>query len=65
MEDGVTELMCHPGYADEALAVSSYCAQREGELRGLSDPRVKAAVAAAGARLISYRELSAVMGASA
>ena len=65
MEDGVTELMCHPGYADEALAASSYCAQREGELRGLSDPRVKAAVAAAGARLISYRELPAITGASA
>jgi len=65
MEDGVTELMCHPGYADEALAVSSYRAQREGELRGLSDPRVKAAVAVAGASLISYRELSAVAGASA
>jgi predicted glycoside hydrolase/deacetylase ChbG (UPF0249 family) len=65
MEDGVTELMCHPGYADEALAVSSYCAQREGELRGLSDRRVKAAVVAAGVRLISYRELSAITGAAA
>jgi predicted glycoside hydrolase/deacetylase ChbG (UPF0249 family) len=64
MEDGVTELMCHPGYADEALTASSYCAQREGELRGLSDPRVKAAVAAAGARLISYRELPTIAGAS-
>jgi predicted glycoside hydrolase/deacetylase ChbG (UPF0249 family) len=63
--DGVTELMCHPGYADAALAVSSYCAQREGELRGLSDPRVKAAVAAAGARLISYRELPTITGVSA
>ena len=61
-EDGVTELMCHPGYADDALAVSTYREQREGELRGLCDPRPKAALAVADVRLISYRELAAATG---
>jgi predicted glycoside hydrolase/deacetylase ChbG (UPF0249 family) len=60
--EGVTELMCHPGYADEALSASTYCAQREGELRALCDPRVKKALTAAGVGLISYRELAAVSG---
>jgi predicted glycoside hydrolase/deacetylase ChbG (UPF0249 family) len=54
--------MCHPGYADEALSVSSYRAQREGELRGLCDPRPRAALADAGVELISYRELAALSG---
>jgi hypothetical protein len=60
MEEGVTELICHPGYADDALSVSSYRTQREGELRALCDPRAKSALAAAGVQLISYRELAAV-----
>lgn len=58
--DGVTELMCHPGYADEALSISTYREQREGELRALCDPRARDAVAAAGIRLINYRDLAAV-----
>ena len=61
-EDGVTELMCHPGYADEALSISTYRAQREGELRALCDPRVRAALTAAGLRLINYNELGALSG---
>lgn len=56
---GVTELMCHPGYADAALSVSSYCAQREVELRAFCDPRVKEAIAAAGVRCITYKDLAA------
>ncbi|OGB91416.1 MAG: hypothetical protein A2Z31_05535 [candidate division NC10 bacterium RBG_16_65_8] len=60
-EEGVTELMCHPGYADEALSVSSYSAQREGELRALCDPHVKTALAAESVELISYRELAAAL----
>jgi hypothetical protein len=56
---GVTELMCHPGYADDALSVSSYCAQREVELRALCHPRVKDALRAAGVRCIAYGDLAA------
>jgi hypothetical protein len=58
VEDEVTELMCHPGYADAALSVSSYSTQREGELRALCDPEVRAAIASAGIELISYRGLA-------
>jgi predicted glycoside hydrolase/deacetylase ChbG (UPF0249 family) len=58
---GVTELMCHPGYADDALSASSYRTQREVELRALCDRRVKDALAASGARCIAYGELAAVL----
>jgi len=51
--------MCHPGYADAALSASSYCAQREVELRAFCDPRVKEAIAAAGIRCITYKDLAA------
>jgi hypothetical protein len=61
-DDGVTELMCHPGYADDALSMSTYCKQREGELRGLCDPRPRAALAEASVRLINYAELAAMSG---
>jgi predicted glycoside hydrolase/deacetylase ChbG (UPF0249 family) len=57
LQEGVTELICHPGYADEVLSASSYCTQREGELRALCDPRVARALAAAGIRRIAYAEL--------
>ena len=64
MEEGVTELMCHPGYTDEALSVSSYNAQREDELRALCDPEVRATFAAAGVQLIHYGALAAVSAGS-
>ncbi len=57
---GVTELMCHPGYADDALSISSYRAQREVELRALCDPSVKDALAASGVRSIPYGELAGI-----
>ena len=56
--DGVTELVCHPGYADAALATSSYRAQREVELQALCDPAVKEAVVRAGIQLLPYAGLS-------
>ena len=63
IEGGVTELMCHPGYADAALSVSSYSTQREGELRALCDAEVRAALVDAGIELISYRGLAEASGA--
>ncbi len=54
LSDDVTELMCHPGYVDAALAISSYREQREGELRALCDPAVKGALARAGVTLTHY-----------
>lgn len=61
LPEGVTELMCHPGYADGALAVSSYCAQREVERSALCDPRVQDALATAGVQRIDYGDLAAVL----
>jgi chitin disaccharide deacetylase len=57
LPDGVTELMCHPGYVDAGLVVSSYREQREGELRALCDPKVKSALDGAGIELIHYGAL--------
>ncbi len=42
---GTTELMCHPGEPDDALARrSSYARERATELATLTDPRVRAAL---------------------
>lgn len=39
--DGISELMCHPGYADAGLIAStSYASQREAELAVLTDPDI-------------------------
>lgn len=58
LPDGVTELMCHPGYVDEHLTefarVPPY---REQELAGLKDPSVRAVVESREIRLMHYGEL--------
>jgi predicted glycoside hydrolase/deacetylase ChbG (UPF0249 family) len=51
---GVTELVCHPGYADGLT--SMYAAEREEELRTLCDPRVRSAVLEAEIRLCATGE---------
>lgn len=55
--DGVTELMCHPGRYDEALAWSRYGPQREAELAALADPEVRATVERLGIRLLHFGAL--------
>jgi predicted glycoside hydrolase/deacetylase ChbG (UPF0249 family) len=57
--DGVTELSCHPGYADAEL-VSSYAAEREVELQTLCEPRVFHALVDRDIRLIGFRDLPAL-----
>lgn len=43
--NGVTELMCHPGEPDEAMAKrSGYARERATELATLTDPRVRTAI---------------------
>ncbi len=54
--DGVTELMCHPGYANDLDSV--YNVQREGELKWLTHPSAKEVVVAEGIRLMSFADLS-------
>jgi len=56
---GVSELMCHPGHDDPALAPSSYRGERELELRLLTDPRLRRHLEAAGVELATYAVLRA------
>ena len=51
---GVTEFMTHPGHYDDDLAYSRYGRQREGEIRGLTDPRARELIAREGIRLAHF-----------
>lgn len=63
LADGVTELICHPGYVDPSLQ-SGYAREREAELATLCDPRVREAIRAAGARLVGFRDLPGLVHAA-
>ena len=56
LPEGTTELMCHPGYADEALqkTATRLQASRQKELEILTDTRIRNLVASQGIRLIDY-----------
>ena len=54
LPDGVTELVCHPGYLD---ADADGYGRRETELAALTDPRVRRKVEAAGVELITFGAL--------
>ncbi len=58
LPDGVSELMCHPGYADASLAASSYRQEREIEVALLTDPAVRGRVAELGIELIPFGALA-------
>lgn len=51
---GISELMCHPGYDDAALAGSSYRAEREIELAILTDPAVRRGVERLEIELVTF-----------
>ena len=52
------ELMCHPGFVNEAFAEESiYNFQRERELEILTDPSIKQAIESQGIELISFADL--------
>jgi len=58
LPDGTSELMCHPGHADEPLRRgSSYAAEREREVEVLADPALFAFLEELGIELISFDEL--------
>lgn len=57
-EDSVTELMCHPGYVDDALAGSSYTTQREDEIDHLTHAATRECVQAEGIELITFGNLT-------
>lgn len=55
---GVTELMCHPGKADEDLVKrSGYARERSTELATLTDPRVRAAVKKLAITLATFADI--------
>ena len=58
--EGTTELICHPGYADEALqkTATRLQASRQKELEILTDTRIRNLVASHGIRLIDYGSLT-------
>ena len=53
LPEGTTELMCHPGYRP-TQASTSFGAEREVELRALTDPRALEAARASGASLVPF-----------
>ncbi len=60
LPDGVSEIMCHPGYVDEALrrTPTRLLAQREREAAALTDRGVRDLVAAMNIELIHYGHLA-------
>jgi hopanoid biosynthesis associated protein HpnK len=60
LPEGTTELMCHPGYADEDLAHTDTRLQvsRRSELEILTDVVVRKSVASHGIRLINYSQIA-------
>src|SRR5436309_5780269 len=60
IEDGITELSCHPGYV-EASYPTGYGVEREAEVRTLCDPVVREALAAQSIQLVSYHDLNKVL----
>jgi len=58
LRDGVTEVMCHPGYDDDlAREYSSTPPHRDLELAALQDPAVKDMLTARGIQRISYNDI--------
>ena len=57
LENGVTELMCHPGYLDGTLKLpSGYTRERPLELRAITDERVINTIKSKGVKLIRFGE---------
>jgi predicted glycoside hydrolase/deacetylase ChbG (UPF0249 family) len=58
LPDGTSEIMCHPGYVDDAFVQeSAYNKQRERELEILTDPSVRERIQAKQIELITFAEL--------
>jgi predicted glycoside hydrolase/deacetylase ChbG (UPF0249 family) len=58
LRDGVTELMCHPGYDDDlAREYSRTPPHREQELAALRNPVVRECLTRRGVQPISYNDI--------
>jgi chitin disaccharide deacetylase len=60
VQEGCTELSCHPGYIDAEFQ-SSYSFEREAELQTLCDPSVREALGERQIQLVSFRDLGSVL----
>lgn len=60
LRDGVTELSCHPGYPGPDFA-SPYDAEREIEVRTLSDPKLREYLAAREVQLINFAQMKSAV----
>jgi hopanoid biosynthesis associated protein HpnK len=65
LRDGVTEIMCHPGYvgqdledAFQTMGASSLVTSRARELQTLTDPGLRGCIDAVGAKLVHYGEIA-------
>jgi chitin disaccharide deacetylase len=58
LPEGVTEVACHPGFADDV--VTMYHAEREVELEALCDPGVRRAISDEGIALIGFADLRGI-----
>jgi len=56
VQEGITELSCHPGYVDTDFS-SGYTVERETEVRTLCDPIIRQVLAEQSIQLISFRNL--------
>lgn len=54
LPEGVTELMCHPGYDEPALAGSTYRQERESELELLAHPAARECIREFGIDLVNF-----------
>jgi predicted glycoside hydrolase/deacetylase ChbG (UPF0249 family) len=57
VQDGVTELGCHPGYVDPDFS-TGYATERAIELQTLCDPALRPALAERQIHLVTFRHLS-------
>jgi chitin disaccharide deacetylase len=56
--EGISELMCHPGYVDPGLGSSSYRNEREVELALLTHPEARERAQAWGVELVTFSALA-------
>jgi predicted glycoside hydrolase/deacetylase ChbG (UPF0249 family) len=56
VQEGVTELSCHPGYVDPDFP-SGYSAERETELQTLCNSHIRQVLARRSIRLVNFRDL--------
>jgi predicted glycoside hydrolase/deacetylase ChbG (UPF0249 family) len=56
--EGISELMCHPGYVDAGLRSSTYRDERETEIALLTDPAAREHARAVGIELVSFSVLA-------